>query len=78
MCETRGVPKPLPQITWYKDDKRVRNSRHFYIIVSIVYNDNKSLAGKHEIVHHPLKHSHIAFAFQSLASSIYENIFKSY
>ena len=36
MCETRGVPKPLPQITWYKDDKRVRNSRHFYIIVSFM------------------------------------------
>lgn len=34
MCETRGIPKPLPEIKWYKNDKRVRNSRHFYIIVS--------------------------------------------
>jgi len=32
MCETRGSPKPLPTIRWYRNGRRVRNNKHFYII----------------------------------------------
>jgi len=32
MCETRGSPKPLPQIRWFKDDRQIRSNKHFYII----------------------------------------------
>jgi len=32
MCETRGVPKPLPKIRWFKDDREIRSNKHFYII----------------------------------------------
>jgi hypothetical protein len=35
LCETRGSPKPLPTIQWYRDGRPLRNSKHFYIIVSI-------------------------------------------
>jgi len=34
MCETRGQPKPLPKIRWFRDDREIKNNRHFYIIVS--------------------------------------------
>lgn len=34
MCETRGSPKPLPKIRWYRDGRELRNNKHFYIIVS--------------------------------------------
>jgi len=32
MCETRGSPKPLPNIRWYRDGREIHNSRHYYII----------------------------------------------
>jgi len=32
MCETRGAPKPLPAIRWYRDGQEIHNSRHYYII----------------------------------------------
>lgn len=32
MCETRGAPKPLPSIRWYRDGQEIHNSRHYYII----------------------------------------------
>jgi hypothetical protein len=32
MCETRGSPKPLPRIKWFKDEKEISNNRHYYII----------------------------------------------
>jgi len=34
LCETRGSPKPLPTIQWYRDGSPLHSSRHFYIIVS--------------------------------------------
>lgn len=32
MCDTRGTPKPLPLIRWYRSGELVRNSKHYYII----------------------------------------------
>ena len=36
LCETRGSPKPLPTIQWYRDGSPLHSSRHFYIIVSVL------------------------------------------
>ena len=33
MCQTRGVPRPAPSITWYRDGEKVVNGKQFYIIV---------------------------------------------
>ena len=52
MCETRGSPKPVPRVRWYRDGKEVRNNRHFYIIVSLgccqrlLYNFTVHFCGK--------------------------------
>lgn len=32
MCETRGMPRPLPTIRWFYSGREIRNSRHYYII----------------------------------------------
>lgn len=32
MCETKGAPKPLPEIRWFFNSKEITNNRYYYII----------------------------------------------
>ena len=73
LCETRGSPKPLPAIQWYRDGSPLRSSRHFYIIVSIRHSFTKSVALLAPAT--PQNHGHFAAMSFCLSLRLFVRLF---
>jgi len=73
LCETRGSPKPLPAIQWYRDGSPLHSSRHFYIIVSIRHSFTKSVALLAPAT--PQNHGHFAAMSFCLSLRLFVRLF---